>query len=301
MTDDLEITGSVDPTAYCKAPAEAIDEDSDGTNEIDIDSTEKTALYDFDDDGTTDHIMGKDLNWFSYDCMGDSVPAQYTSVGTQLRHGEQNCWGLCRGYTTAAANSDFQGGFQYGGGMNSAAYDPQQMRVFETRVASEQATDYIMVVGMLKGITTNDIDTIQRGVYFICATAGHDIDGSGAAGSTEDLKWWAVAQNNDTDHTGDICSGTSGTPPQCSGYTAVNTEAWNTDVSCDDVDQFWELKIVCNAAGSSCEMWLDGTLEVTFSTQIPTAALNGAGYWLETQAAAIKYMQIDYIKVAHDF
>jgi hypothetical protein len=297
FTDDLEITGSVDPTAYCKAPAEAIDADQDTNDEIAVDATEETVTFDFDSDGTIDYRIGKGLSWYSYDCLGDSVPSEMTQTGTQVRHEVNVNWGLCRGYTTAAANSDFIGGFFYSNGSGNA-YDPQNLRVFEARVASEQATDYIMQVGAIKAATSGNAYTIQRGLYFVCATAGMDIDGNGAAGSANDLNWWAVATSGDTDHTGDICATLSGV--QCATYTAVNTEAWNTEVSCDDIDQFWELAIVGNAAGSSYAFYVDGTLEATFTTYVPTTTIDGAGVWLETTAAAIKYMHTDYYKIAHD-
>jgi hypothetical protein len=276
----------------------AIDTDRDGTSELSADGTDALE-FDLDDDGVVDFRIIKDTVVEAYDCMGKPVNAAYNITGTNTAvqpNGRRI--GVCEGKTGAVGGNDSIIGF--GGSANTTVEygDEDLYRQVRMAVAGMEATEFRLVAGLVISDANLDQLTIDRGAYFLCAPAD-DVDGNAAAGSANDLNWWVVVQNDDTDDTGVICTDLTGV--QCDNYTAVNTTAWNTEVSCDGgAESEWaDLRIDINAAGTSYDFYVNDTLEVTVTTNIPADDYYGAVVWIETNEAVLKRVHIDYIEVTH--
>jgi hypothetical protein len=161
------------------------------------------------------------------------------------------------------------------------------------------STTWRMYFGTIITDTNQDFLTIDHGIYWWCATLD-DLDGDGTAGSANDLTWWAITSDGDTDDTGDLCAsgGYNATTKTCDSYTAVNTTATNSEISCDSDYEHVNLMIRQVPDGSEVRFYAENALVATHTTNIPAGDLYTmvtAGS--ENGAAVTSYTYIQYLTV----
>jgi hypothetical protein len=286
--------------------AAAIDADQDTVDEVSI--SDSAVLLDGDDDGialASERVITDSIT-MTYNCEGDNLTAvdhYFHASGSNLLAGS-NYGGrqVCRNYTGASDGDDSIMGFGLNAATTGANLDFDRFNQFGASIAVLETSAYCGAVGFLSSSTSQDIMTLDLGCYFYCCP-DVDIDGDGTTGDggdTDDDKWWFVCQDGDTDNSGELCATQSGSPSQCDTYQATNTEAWNTGVDCENIYEFHRLQMEINQAASSVAAYVDGTLEATFTTELPSSYIYAPVVWWEAQEAVNKRVFVDWIEVNHD-
>ncbi|MHC4179748.1 MAG: hypothetical protein ACYSWU_19745, partial [Planctomycetota bacterium] len=290
---------------YVLAPAESIDTDQDGTDEVSI--SDGKVFLDGNDDGVAtgrERVIPNSVDYGFY-CQGDALDAMwFHASGATIETHSSNYGGrpVCSNYTGAGAGNDSIMGMAKNAATIIHGIDMSRYNQFGASIAVRETSAYLGAVGFLTSSTNQNALTLDMGCYFYCCPAC-DIDGDGTTGDggdTDDDHWWAVCQNGDTDSSGDLCDTTSGSPVQCATYQATNTTAWNTDVDCENIYEFHVLEMEIDAAAANVSFYVDGALETTMSTNIPASYVYAPVVWWEAQEAVDKRVFVDWIEVNHD-
>lgn len=276
-----------------------IDVDGDSTCEVTSLVADEVLHFDYDDDGTVDKREYKNEVEYLWDCVGDYGNPKYGMWGStsMISTSTAERFGVCS--QTSAATTDEQAIFGFGRtSTNSTGFmNPRYLLSAKAGFANVQTINYRTFFGLLKTDTNNDWITVENGIYFTCAPVD-DVDGNGTPNSTNDGYWWAVTSNGDTDHSGDICATLSGV--QCATYTATVTTAWNTEVSCNGGTGEWtDLLIEMDPDAASVRFYVNGTLETTITTNIPTGDLWALAVVTETEDNVSAVLYIDYLGWTH--
>jgi hypothetical protein len=281
----------------------SLDSDGDGNPEFATNVTDETIELDLDSDGTIDRRRHRREICTDYGFWGDNVANELFVAGTSgvYRNATSGNYGAWRNYTSSSTNADAAGGMFRLSTTTSGALDPADLLYYRWVGSFNYALGgYRAYTGILHTATSANWLTINKGIYFSCAPVD-DIDNSGAGAGTIDKHLWACASNGDTDSSGKICATMSGN--QCATYTATNTTCWNTEVTCDAASEvFLDLEIECEKDYSECRYYVDGALETTISTNLPTAGtlLWGAGWAIENGGFSSKNLSIDHFEVCHE-
>jgi hypothetical protein len=282
--------------------APCLDGDADGTCELSIDQSDDSIDLDLDDDGVVEKRIIKDEVCQVLDMLGDNADSMWNMRGTLTPHDDPTNSGRIGIYdhiSGSSAGDEFIGGFGRTTNQSAQEADPAKLNSLRAGVAPVDTSNFRMYVGSFR-VDSGSANYIamEHGYYFLCAPAD-DVDGDGTPGSANDLNWWAVQQDGDTDDTGDICATLTGV--QCATYTAAFTEAWNTEVPCTGGTDWADLGIIFNSL-SSVEYWVNGVKEATLTTNGPSthmmASLLVVG---ETTDASTFTAYYDYLEVCHDW
>lgn len=189
--------------------------------------------------------------------------------------------------TGTDAGGDSMGGALFVSATNQFAFEPRKLQEFVARVQPRTTTTHRLLVGGIETSSSLDLTTKTYGIYFWCSPS-LDLNDDGASGTSTDLNWWAVTDNNVTDG---ICviNGAGACTP------SANRTATNTTVACN-TDSYQKLSITWD--GTSAIFKIDGTTRATHTTNIPAAGSRLFGWvsWDEATTAATAHEQrIDYV------